>query len=104
MRMFQRFRHWLVGEERVALPAVVPPSNRHGRSSVVEIRAAVATNPGRVRSDNQDAAIFSRPADDRALATHGVIALVADGMGGCQGGEIASALACECIPKTYFAS
>jgi protein phosphatase len=71
---------------------------------MVEIRASVATNPGCVRPDNQDAAIFSRPADDGALATHGVIALVADGMGGCSGGEVASAMACERIPKAYFAS
>jgi protein phosphatase len=70
----------------------------------LEIHASVATDAGCVRTGNQDAAIFSRPADDRALATHGVIALVADGMGGCKGGEVASAVACETIPKHYFAS
>jgi protein phosphatase len=37
------------------------------------------------------------------LAAHGVIAVVADGMGGCQGGAVASALACETIVKSYFA-
>ena len=64
----------------------------------------MATNPGCVRAENQDAAVFSRPADDLSLMTHGVIALVADGMGGCNGGEVASAMACDRIPKIYFAS
>ena len=47
---------------------------------------------------------FARPSDDRGLATHGVIALVADGMGGCNGGEVASTIACQKIPQVYFAS
>ena len=36
--------------------------------------------------------------------THGVLAIVADGMGGCDGGEIASDLACRSIEKAYFDS
>jgi len=70
----------------------------------LEIHASVATNTGCVRAENQDAAVFSRPPGGLALDTHGVIAVVADGMGGCQGGEVASVLACEKIPKNYFAS
>jgi protein phosphatase len=100
--MFQRVRDWFdPGAPGCHSPAV-PRSN--WKPGVLEIRASVATNPGCVRTENQDAAVFSRPADDRALATHGVIALVADGMGGCNGGEVASGLACQKIPKTYFAS
>lgn len=75
-----------------------------GKPEVLEIHASVATNPGCIRSENQDAVTFARPPENRALHTHGVIALVADGMGGCNGGEVASALACEKIPKHYFAS
>jgi serine/threonine protein phosphatase PrpC len=102
MGMFQRVRDWFdPGAPGCHSPAV-PRSN--WKPGVLEIRASVATNPGCVRTENQDAAVFSRPADDRALATHGVIALVADGMGGCNGGEVASGLACQKIPKTYFAS
>lgn len=92
MPLFDRVRQWFEGN-----PAKTKPV-------VLEIHASVATSPGCVRAENQDAAVFSRPADDRALATHGVIALVADGMGGCNGGEVASALACERIPRAYFAS
>lgn len=108
MGMFQRFRNWFGPRFGTNSPSGRAPSIPHARPAgepeVIEIHASVATNPGCVRADNQDAAVFSRPADDRALATHGVIALVADGMGGCQGGEVASALACEKIPRIYFAS
>jgi protein phosphatase len=94
MGMLQRVRNWFDGN----------PPRDPAKPVVLEIHASVATNCGQVRTENQDAAIFSRPADDRDLATHGVIALVADGMGGCNGGEVASAIACDQIPKTYFAS
>jgi protein phosphatase len=102
--MFQRVRNWFDPAappyRAPSVPRVRPP----GKLEVLEIHASVATNPGCVRAANQDAAIFARPSDERALMTHGVIALVADGMGGCNGGEVASALACEKIPKIYFAS
>jgi len=97
--MLERVRHWFGAGPSVS----VPRSPRNGKPPVLEIHASVATNRGCVRAENQDAAVFSRPADDRALSTHGVIALVADGMGGCNGGEVASAMACERIPRTYFA-
>jgi len=102
MGMFQRVRNLWDRNPRPAVDPVRPPHFAKAKRAVIEIRASVATSTGFVRTENQDAAIFSRPADDRALATHGVIALVADGMGGCKGGEIASALACDKIPKTYF--
>jgi protein phosphatase len=103
--MFQRVRGWWGGNGAgAAAPAIDPPPGRKLPPAVLEIRASVATNPGCVRAANQDAALFTRPPDGQALATHGVIALLADGMGGHQGGEIASALACEKIPHHYFAS
>jgi protein phosphatase len=102
--MLQRIRKWLDSGARDGHAPAVPSARSSGKPEVLEIHASVATNPGCVRSANQDAAVFSRPADDRGLATHGVIALVADGMGGCNGGEVAAALACDRIPKVYFAS
>ena len=104
MGMFQRVRNWLDGSPAARPAQPVARASRPARPVVIEIRASVATNPGCVRAENQDAAIFARPADNRALATHGVMALVADGMGGCNGGEVASAMACDRIPKAYFAS
>ena len=104
MGMLQRVRNWLDPAAPMGRAPAVPRSRQSGKPQVLEIHASLATNPGCVRTGNQDAVIFARPADDRALVTHGVIALVADGMGGCNGGEVASALACEKIPKIYFAS
>jgi protein phosphatase len=102
--MFQRVRNWFDPAAPVGRAPSVPRARPSGKPEVLEIHASVATNPGCVRAENQDAAVFARPSDERALMTHGVIALVADGMGGCNGGEVASALACEKIPRVYFAS
>ncbi|HUB79955.1 MAG TPA: PP2C family serine/threonine-protein phosphatase [Bryobacteraceae bacterium] len=104
MGIFDRFRNWFDPAAPPGRAPSIPRAGVPGKSEALEIHASVATNAGRVRGENQDAAIFARPEDDRALATHGVIALVADGMGGCNGGEVASALACREIPKVYFAS
>jgi protein phosphatase len=102
--MFDRVRNWFDSGAPADRAPSVPRARSSGKPEVLEVHVSVAINPGCVRTANQDAAIFSRPSDDRGLATHGVIALVADGMGGCNGGEVASALACEKIPRIYFAS
>lgn len=61
-------------------------------SSELVLRAGVATDTGRVRSINQDSyAVLP----DRGLY------VVADGMGGAQGGEVASQLAIETIEEAY---
>jgi serine/threonine protein phosphatase PrpC len=104
MGMFQRVRNWFDGNAPGGSQAPsLPPPDRKAKPAVLEIQASVATNTGCVRTENQDAAVFTRPSDDRVLGTHGVIALVCDGMGGCKGGEVASTMACEKIPKAYFA-
>ena len=48
------------------------------------------TDPGRCRENNEDAYLLERKGSY-------VIAAVADGIGGYEGGEIASYLACKCI-------
>jgi protein phosphatase len=104
MGMFERVRNWFGPGAPPDRAPSVPRARTSGKPQVIEIHASLATNPGCVRTENQDAAVFARPSDGRGLATHGVIALVADGMGGCNGGEVASALACDKIPKAYFSS
>ena len=48
------------------------------------------TDPGRCRDNNEDAYLLERKGQY-------VIAVVADGIGGYEGGEVASYLACKCI-------
>jgi protein phosphatase len=58
----------------------------------VHLRAGAATDTGRVRSSNQDSYML--------LPEHGLW-VVADGMGGAQGGEVASHLAIETLRDSY---
>lgn len=78
--------------------------NLEEASAVFEIVASVQTDVGCVRDTNEDGALFTRPQDPEVLRTKGVLALVADGMGGCSGGEFASAMAIAGIPRSYYVS
>lgn len=71
---------------------------------MLDIDVAVLTHEGKVRDHNEDRATFVRPSGADALATHGVLALVADGMGGHNGGERASRIAAETVTRAYFDS
>ncbi|WP_084650762.1 Stp1/IreP family PP2C-type Ser/Thr phosphatase [Runella zeae] len=74
-----------------------PVSDSHS-----DLRAVVVSDVGCVRTNNEDAARFIRPADLGIRANKGFLAIVADGMGGHAAGEIASQLAVETIAKTYY--
>jgi len=67
-----------------------------------EISVSVQTDVGCVRNSNEDAGCFLMPSDPIILATKGRLFLVADGMGGHSGGEVASALAVETISRAYY--
>ena len=64
-------------------------------ATIQEVETASLSDVGRVRSENQDAcAEMQSPAGSRLL-------VVADGMGGHQGGSMASRLAVEAINEVF---
>jgi len=89
--LFRRKKH--KSQEAVAEPQVS-----------IDYRAVAATDVGSVRDNNEDNLIFIRPYDKEKRREKGCLALVADGMGGHSDGEVASHMATELIPRTYFDS
>lgn len=77
-----------------AIPAS-PPSD-------IDYRAVALTDVGSVRDNNEDHLVFIRPFDKQVRRSHGCLALVADGMGGHQNGEVASQMAVDLISRNYF--
>ncbi|WP_186408151.1 Stp1/IreP family PP2C-type Ser/Thr phosphatase [Candidatus Accumulibacter aalborgensis] len=66
--------------------------------------AFTASDIGCVRSSNQDSLAFVSPKAPEVRRRLGVLAVVADGMGGHNGGEVASAMAVDTICRHYFAT
>ncbi len=73
-----------------------------GGAGVAEerVQTGIATDTGCVREVNEDAIAVIRPAGTEALAAQGVLAVVCDGMGGHEAGEVASRLAMEAYTRT----
>jgi PPM family protein phosphatase len=65
---------------------------------------AVRTDVGCAREENEDSVLFVRPQQRSLQASRGVLAIVADGMGGANTGEIASRIAGQTISELYFAT
>jgi protein phosphatase len=67
-----------------------------------EVVADMQTDPGCVRETNEDSVRYFRPTDSAELARKGVIAIVADGMGGHSAGEVASRIATDVIKTAFY--
>lgn len=71
--------------------------------AALTLSVAAATHVGRRRENNQDAVADFQPTGAEERDRMGCVFLVADGMGGAAGGEIASALAVDGVRESYFA-
>ena len=67
-------------------------------------RAAMATDVGLRRTQNEDHHGSWVPSSSEELEKRGTLLVVADGMGGSQAGEVASRLAVETVVKAYRAA
>jgi protein phosphatase len=75
-------------------PGIVPLS----------VIGAALTDVGAVRASNEDSVGFVMPDEVRVLREKGVLAVVADGMGGHEGGEVASSMAVHRVTEAYYRS
>jgi protein phosphatase len=65
------------------------------------VESAALTDTGLHRSLNEDSIAVVTP-DDPSQQERGALLVVADGLGGYNAGEVASALVANCLPKIYF--
>jgi len=62
---------------------------------------ASLTDVGRQRSNNEDSCLYWEPEPEEEFRRKGRLAIVADGMGGYEGGQEASRLAVETVKQVY---
>jgi len=65
------------------------------------IEASVLTDTGPRRQSNEDCGRVVWPANPAQVSRKGVLVIVADGMGGHEGGEVASELAVRMVAESY---
>ncbi len=65
------------------------------------MEVASLTDIGRVRQNNEDSCLYWEPDGEEELRRKGRLAVVADGMGGYEGGQEASRIAVETVREVY---
>ena len=79
------------------------PDEPNCGTQLLGTEVAVRTDVGCTREENEDSVLYVRPHQMSLQTSRGELAIVADGMGGANSGEIASELACQTISEQYFA-
>lgn len=67
-----------------------------------EIAGHVVSDVGCVRELNEDRGLIVQPGDDAEQGRRGVLAIVADGMGGHSAGEVASEMAVDAVHRAVL--
>src|ERR1700683_3546337 len=65
------------------------------------MEVACLTDVGRQRENNEDSCLYWEPQDEADFFRKGRLAVIADGMGGYEGGQEASRLAVETVRQVY---
>ena len=65
------------------------------------MEVASLTDIGRVRQNNEDSCLYWEPDGEEEFRRKGRLAVVADGMGGYEGGQEASRIAVETVREVY---
>jgi protein phosphatase len=73
-----------------------------GMDAKYDIEVSMLSDVGCRRSRNEDRVLILRPPGDPERDHRGLLAVIADGMGGHVGGEIASQIAVDTIGQAYF--
>ena len=68
---------------------------------MLEVQFGQASDPGKVRTNNEDATGFFIPASRQQARSHGYLFAVADGVGGTDLGEVASKKAMEVLVEGF---
>lgn len=71
-------------------------------SKQFDFKVSMKSDVGCTRKNNEDSIFYVYPPDENILKQKGLLAIVADGMGGHQAGEVASQMAVEKINQHYY--
>src|ERR1700674_436130 len=97
--MIQIFRRQVSSGAEGVSARYLPP-----QTSMLDLEFAQMSDPGRVRPGNEDYLGYVAPATPQEAQTQGWLFAVADGVGGHEKGEVASATAVEVLLEGFRAA
>jgi protein phosphatase len=92
---------WIANSLQHSAARSSPPTQVQSKTFKPGIEAASLTDIGLLRANNEDSCLYWEPESDDDFHRKGRLAVVADGMGGYDGGQEASRLAVETVRHIY---